>query len=123
MILQILNKLKSDERLCELLKPTPTDSKIHMFGTSEGVAYKWVTLTDDGVKQQHRLEITVIDKSYGKCTLISKRIQDILLTVGDKTFNNDILTIEQNGGGVLQQEDTGYIYVKSYFTIKTRRIE
>lgn len=116
----ILDTLFNDLELKTLLKGTLRDSKIHMFGTTEGVSYKFVPIASDGVKRQDRLEITVIHPDYEIAVAILERIKKLLITVGDKPFNNQILKITQNGGGAIENHDTHNINLLCFFIVKSR---
>lgn len=119
---EILEALVNDEELKALLKPTVRDSKIHMFGAKEGIAYKWVQLTSDGIKGQSRLEITAIHKEFETATNIVERVKKILIRIGDTPFSNRIKKISQNGGGIIENPDTHDINLSCFFIVKSREI-
>lgn len=119
---EILEVLINDAELKVLLKPTVRDNKIHMFGTTEGIAYKWVPLTSNGIKGQYRLEITAINQDYEVADNIVKRVKKLLLTTGDTPFSNRLLSISQNGGGIIENPDTHDINLSCFFVVKSREI-
>lgn len=119
---EILEALVNDGELKALLKPTVRDSKIHMFGTTEGIAYNWVPLTNDGIKGQYRLEITVIHNDFEVAYNITERVKKLLLTIGDTPFSNRIKKISQNGGGCIENPDTHDINLSCFFIVKSREI-
>ncbi|MHC1750733.1 MAG: hypothetical protein AB9856_20870 [Cellulosilyticaceae bacterium] len=117
---EILELLKNDIELKELLKPTMKDSKIHMFSATQGINYKWVQLTSDGIKTQSRLEITAIHADFETATKIVERVKKILLTIGDTPLSSRVLSIAQNGGGCLENPDTHDINLLCFFIVKSK---
>lgn len=122
MMLEILEVLKNDVELKSLLKATVRDSKIHMFGTTEGISYKWIPLTSNSIKRQDRLEIMVIHADYEIAINILERVKKLLLTTGDTQFSNRILSISQNGGGCIENPDTHDINLSCFFIVKSREM-
>lgn len=116
----ILNILCADEVLKGLLGATVMDSKIHMFSTSDGISYRWTQLTSDKIKEQNRLEITVVDMDYEKAQSITSRVKTLLITLADQKLNNDIYEILQNGGGCIENQDTKAIMMKTIFIVKNK---
>ena len=93
------------------------------FGTDtieDCILYKLIPLNNDGVIEQDRLEITAISTDLLKAQQIIDKVKDALLTIGDAKFNNEILEISLNGGGSLENLDTGTYHLKAYFIIQTR---
>lgn len=100
-----------------------TGYKIYPFGAPKAedcIVYNFVPLINDGVKEQSRLEITVISKSMSKAYEMLGKTEAKLLTVGDEKFNNDILEISLSGGGSLENLETETIHLKAYFIVKNR---
>ena len=118
----ILTVLKNDLELELLLKPTATNSKIHMFSTKEGIAYKLIPLTSDGIKGQYRLEITVVHKDYDVAMSILDRVKKLLITFSDTPFNNKIKSIGQTGGGIIENPDTKDINLTCLFILRVKEI-
>lgn len=113
----ILTLLKDDSVLKDLLGATVLNSKIHMFKTVDGIAYRFIHLTSDKIKEQSRLEITVVNNDYARACIILERVKTILLTFADSKLNDDILSVELNGGGCIENEDTKAIHLKANFII------
>lgn len=82
------------------------------------VRYSYSPLTNDGVKAVSRFECTAVADSIGQSLEIIKNINRVLLTVGDNVLTNDILEVEQNGGGQLYNEDTKTWHVKANYLIR-----
>lgn len=126
MLNDILEILKTDNELSELLQSTITDSKIYMYKgkTETCISYKYMLISSDGVKAQSKLELNCISPDYGKAERMLNRVKQLLITVGDNQLNNDILTVSQNGSGILFDEETQQHTIKAYFifTIRERMI-
>jgi hypothetical protein len=119
---QILNILISDTILKGLLKSTVTDAKIYMNSgrSNPCISYKFMPVTSDGIKRQDKLEINCISNNYAEADEILKRVKQLLLTLGDRKLNNDILEVALNGGGYLKEENTDNHIIKAFFIIKSK---
>jgi hypothetical protein len=84
------------------------------------IIYNFIPLTSDKVKEQNRLEITVISKSMTNGLKILSEVKEALLTFGDKPLSNNILEIALNGGGSLENLETNTFHFKAYFIVKSR---
>lgn len=126
MLNDILNILKADSDLYSLLGATVSASKIYMNqGKAETcITYKYSLISSDGIKAQSKLEINCISPDYAKAESILNRVRQLLITVGNKQLNNDILNVALNGGGSLYIEETKQHIIKAYFilTIRERMI-
>lgn len=119
----IVNILKNDEQLKQLLKSSALDSKIYPFGTDaiqDCILYKNVPVLDDGIKAQYRLEVTVIALSLGLGEQILERVKQIFITIADTQKHNRILNCALNGGGVLENLETSTYHYKAYFNYTTK---
>lgn len=123
VIREILNILKQDEQLTELLQATNQDRKIYMNETSfkgDCIVYTYTPLTNDSVKAQSRIEIDCISTDFERCSIILKRVQDLLLTTGDESATENIIEIIQNGGGHLFDKEIKLHTLKAIFSIKEK---
>lgn len=122
MLNDILSILKADSKLYSLLGATASDSKIYMNqGKADTcISYKYSIITSDGIKAQSKLEMNCISPDYGKAENILTRVKQLLVTVGNKQLNNDILNVALNGGGSLFIEETKQHIIKAYFIFTTR---
>ncbi|MEL7646979.1 MAG: hypothetical protein AAGU76_02745 [Sedimentibacter sp.] len=122
ILTDILNILESDSELQSLLEGTTTDKKIYGFGTTElnSIVYDYVDLTSNKIIGQARLTLTIntLKVDYDLNLEIVSKVKQLLLTLADEKLNNDILTVEQNGGGMLENQETSTIHNKIIFTIK-----
>lgn len=119
----IINVLKEDAKLKALLKGTLTDSRIYPFGTTRiqnCIVYKNIPVTNDGIKAQYRLEITVIALDMGIGEAILERVKEILITVADTKKHNKILNCSLSGGGVLENLESDTYHYKANFIYTTR---
>lgn len=117
VLTDILNILKSDVELQSLI-----GNKINAFSTEElnSIVYDYVDLTSNKIIGQSRLTLTVntLEADYNLNLQIVSKIKQLLLTLADEQFNNNIMEIQQNGGGILRNEETATIHNKIIFTIK-----
>lgn len=124
ILTDILDKLKSDIELQSLLEGNSTDKKIYAFSADKlkSIIHNFVNLTSDKIIGQARLELAVntLKVDYDLNLQIIDRVKQLLLTFASEEFNDNILTIEQNGGGILENEETKTIHNKIIFIIKYR---
>lgn len=93
------------------------------FGTPEiedCIVYNFIPLTSDKIKEQSRLEITVISKSMSDGLEILEGVKEILLTRGDEQLTDRILNIALNGGGSLENLETNTFHFKANFIVLSR---
>ena len=96
---------------------------IKPFGTEtieNCIVYNFVTLTSDKVKEQNRLEITIISKSMSDGLKILEGVKEILLTRGDEQLTDRILSIALNGGGSLENLETNTFHFKANFIVLSK---
>lgn len=118
----ILQRLEDDTELKSLLNSSSNNTGIYLNKTdkTDSITYRFINLTSDAIKEQNRLEISCLSQDYLKVNAILERVKEILLTVGDEQFDNDVLEITLNGGGYLFDEDTKNHIVKAFFIVKNR---
>lgn len=113
----ILNVLKSDASLQSLI-----GNKLHAFSTTElnSIAYDYIDLISNKIVGQSRLTLTIntLAVDYSLNLQILNRVKQLLLTLADEQLNNSIIEIQQNGGGMLENQLTATIHNKAIFTIK-----
>lgn len=123
-LLEILQILKQDIKLKELLEATSEDSKVYMNSYYDkdktGLVYIYTLLTSDKIKNQSRLEITCIDDDYSKVLHLKQRLMEILITKGDEPLTDNITEVVLNGGGYLFDKEAGLHKLKAIFIIKER---
>ncbi|MBS5794885.1 MAG: hypothetical protein KIC92_09100 [Clostridiales bacterium] len=97
--------------------------KIYPFGTDKienCVIYNLIPISSNRVIEQSRLEITVICLDIGIGLQMIENIKKVLITLGDNGLNNNILSIELNGGGSLENVETSTFHFKAFFNIKSK---
>lgn len=109
------------DELLNILKPL--GYPLYPFGASEisnCIVYNFVPITSDKIKEQNRLEITIISLNIETGLKILSEVKEALLTFGDNKLNNDILEVTLNGGGSLENLETNTFHFKANFIIKNR---
>lgn len=122
-IKEILDILKNDLSLNELLGASTDYAKIFLNNTlvkDNCITYKYVPLLNDAIKMQSRLEIDCISSNYENAMQILKRVQELLLTIGDAPLRNNLIEITQNGGGYVFDEEIKVHKFKAIFILKER---
>lgn len=119
----LIDIIKNDEVVKEILKSTISNPKIYPYYKNEHIQcilHKFVPLSSDGIKEQNRLELTFIHEDELIAKKLMNRVKELLITVGDNKLNNEILEISLNGGGNLVDYQTNTIQLKAFFNIKNR---
>jgi CRISPR/Cas system CMR-associated protein Cmr1 (group 7 of RAMP superfamily) len=113
VLIQLLAKLNANANLKALV------TLITPFGTSDvnKAFYKAVKLQSDGIKGQFRFEFTAICTTYPNAVKAIEEAEKSLLTLGDNTFSDSVLTIERNGGASMQNAETQTFHETAYFII------
>lgn len=96
---------------------------VYAFATEtvqDCIVYQYIPLLSDGVKEQGRLETTIITQDMEKAYRLLEKLKGALLTVGDERKTNGIYEISHNGGGCLENAETNTIHLKANFTVKSR---
>lgn len=109
------------DELLNLIKPL--GYPIYPFGTEtteDCIVYNFIPITSDKIKEQNRIEITVISRSMEKGLKILTEVKEVLLTFGDNQKTNNILEITLNGGGSLENLGTNTFHFKAFFIVKNR---
>lgn len=123
VVKDILDILRNDTELKQLLNATKLDPKIYTTGriySGDCLVYSYVPLISDGVIIQSRIEINCYSSDYVKGYKLLRAVQRLLITVGDSTLNNTILNIEQNGGGYIFDENIKVHMFKAIFSIQEK---
>lgn len=108
---ELLNILKS---LGYPVKPFGTDE------IEDCIVYNFIPLTSDKIKEQNRLEITVISKSMSDGLKTLEDVKGLLLTQGDEQLTDSILNVALNGGGSLKNLETNTFHFKANFIVLSR---
>lgn len=109
--------------ICEIIE-SATGLECYPFfvdDLDEYVVYTVEPYTDDGIKATDRLTVRVISSDIPNGLLISNRIKQAFITIGDNSKENNLQCV-LNGGGSLRDNDTKKIHTIMYFYI-TRKSE
>lgn len=109
MIKEIVSALESATKL-----------KVYPFWTDElkeCIVYEWTPLSDDGSKQTAQLMIRVKTKTMARAETIANAVKNALIEIGDGGRVDGLRACEQNGGGTLKNEATGFIDYIMYFDL------
>lgn len=88
---------------------------------TDGIGYNFITLTNDGIKEQSQFELTIINTDLLRCYEIKEQLDKLLITIGDTPLTNNILEVSQNGGGSYYDDDLKFYKLKANYTILSRR--
>lgn len=91
------------------------------------IVYSYSPSTFDGVKGLYRLSLRIIQKGRGERTLlrienIKKKLLSVLITPHDTALSSQILSVRQNGGGVMVDYDTDTTHEIIYFDILYKEV-
>ena len=109
MITDIVTALKS-----------ATSLKVFPFWTDElkeCIVYEWTPLSDDGSRQTAQLMVRIKTKSMADAADYAVDVKNALVAIGDGSPVDGLISCEQNGGGTLKNEDTGFIDYIMYFDL------
>lgn len=121
VLVDLISTLKNDKTLKSLLNATITESKIHPMPCNEdGISYNYNDLTNDALVRQSQFKATIIHDDLMKCYEIKERVDNLLITLGDQSFNKDIMSIAQTGGGFFYDADLQKYKVVTIYTIQER---
>ena len=123
MMLDILNVLKSNSRLLQLVGGTKADSRIYARHTDylgNCIIYDEYTTAANKITENTRLTVTIVADKISLVHSIEEEIKRSILTLADKPLTNNILQVEVNGGGSLYDYDRQKHHRTLYFTVITR---
>lgn len=81
------------------------------------ISYTLYRQSDNAVIENWRFQIRICADSLGAALAIDQEIADLLCTLGDEEKFGK-LRIEINGGGTLEDENTGLPQILSYYDIQ-----
>ena len=97
-----------------------TSLKVYPFWTDElkeCIVYEWTPLSDDGSIQTAQLMIRVKAKTMATAETKARAVKNALVDIGDGGRVSGLTACEQNGGGTLKNEATGFIDYIMYFDL------
>ncbi len=89
----------------------------------KGLTYEFYVSLNDGIKAKWHLSVTAISYSLAETIEILNKVNELLLTIGDSSFSNKVLSIKQNGGGIMNNIIDGkdMYFNNAAYDITTRR--
>lgn len=96
---------------------------VRPYGTElirDCIVYNFVPIKSDKIKEQNKLEITVISDSMASGLKILSEVKEALLTFGDTPLSDNILEVTLNGGGSLENLETDTFHFKAYFIVENK---
>lgn len=123
MIKEILNILKADKKLMELINGSAANPHIYPIETDylgDCLVYDYHTFSADKITEAKRLEIVIIAKTLSKTLEIENELKRLILTLADKPLTTNILRVEINGGGSLYDNERLMNHRILYFDIISR---
>lgn len=114
--------MKTLEEVLQLLRQDSVTGAVRIEpyfikGFDDGIIYTFTPLTDDGIKRTDRLEIHIVSNSLETLFSIDAAVRKILLTVGDEPLTANILKVNVNGGGTMEDAATGLKHLITYYYI------
>ena len=123
MIKEILNILKADKKLMELINGSAENPHIYPIETDylgDCLVYDYHTFSADQITEAKRLEIVIIAKTLSKTLEIENELKRLILTLADKPLTTNILRVEINGGGSLYDNERLMNHRILYFDLISR---
>lgn len=123
MIKEILNILKADKKLMELINGSAENPHIYPIETDylgDCLVYDYHTFSADKITEAKRLEIVIIAKTLSKTLEIENELKRLILTLADKPLTTNILRVEINGGGSLYDNERLMNHRILYFDLISR---
>lgn len=86
----------------------------------ECIIYNFTPLTNNKIMRQDSFKLRVKAFSYFKALETSEQLKKLLITRSDNKLTDDILTVRQNGGGEMFNEETGLHTITIIFDINSK---
>lgn len=91
----------------------------------DSIAYEYYDISNDAVAHRSQLTLHIItsginEQSLQRSEKIASKINSVLLTTADNSFSKKILSIKQNGGGSLVDENSKTAHKILYYDITER---
>ena len=123
MIKEILNILKADKKLMELINGSAENPHIYPIETDylgDCLVYDYHNFSAEKITEAKRLEIVIIAKTLSKTLEIENELKRLILTLADKPLTTNILRVEINGGGSLYDNERLMNHRILYFDLISR---
>lgn len=89
------------------------------INTLPSITYTAYRTRDNAVVEDWRFQTRITAENYAEAVSIEEAIADALVSLGDEQ-NLGSLRIQINGGGTLEDEQTGLPQLITYFDIRTK---
>lgn len=111
---EILTIIKEDPRIIELIGQG-VYSEYTTDMVNDCIVYSAYIISNDKIKQRVSFKATIYSTSLARARAIEDALDDAVLTFADKPLCRHILKLEQNGGGLLyDEESSSYQLIKQY---------
>lgn len=100
------------------ITPFSQDLDVVKLGTT--LVYKFNPFSNDKVKRTDRLELRIIANTLFEAMETAELVNECLLTFGDSSFNKNILTIAQNGGGSSEDLTLNKVHYFLFYDVVSR---
>lgn len=111
---EILTIIKEDPRIIELIGQG-VYSEYTTDMVNDCIVYSAYIISNDKIKQRVSFKATIYSTSLARARTIEDALDDAVLTFADKPLCRHILKLEQNGGGLLyDEESSSYQLIKQY---------
>lgn len=121
MIEQVLQLLRANQRLNTLIQGRIEPFSIGLAANS--IVYSVTPLTDNRITQTDKLEIHIIADSVANMFAIDNEVRKTILTMGDSPLTTDILQVEINGGGSMEDLTTNTKHLITYYYIVSKGVK
>ncbi len=86
------------------------------------IVYEFLTTQNDGLKSHSILKLHIMTKGVNENSIkngqkIKLEIDSALLTRGDTPLTNNILSVEQNGGGIIPDKQANVLHTLAYYDV------
>jgi hypothetical protein len=96
----------------------PTAFSSQQINSLPAINYSFYRASDNGAVATYRLQTRTVGKDFAQTIELEQKVVDCLVTLGDST--NCGCVIAHNGGGSLEDENTGLPQLIDYFDITAR---
>lgn len=117
-MIEYINKLLTEDLVLAEVLGDNAVNLIEGDDVRKQIIFNVIPISSDGIKNLDRLEITIIAFKMDDIELITKRLNNILLTIGDEP-KEKIKECALNGGGLLRNHATNTFHKKLYYNMRS----
>ena len=109
----------------KIVNDIKTATKLNVYAEksthkTDCIVYSLYKSYDTGTVSTYRLTIKILSKTVAKAIEVKEIIDNILITKGDERKYDDITECDQNGGGVIWDEEVSMYQVIAYYDFITK---